>query len=178
MQPVVRLFAVIWYFIYIGIAVYGCFQLREGLEPVNLLVEDSYAIPHYRTLEQYFWHYGASLQVLYYLDCIERCFFWFQIVVNNAPDMRNLADRNRLREMAHEFANTRHSIGDASIQFWLFEMDRYYKSLNDPINILNTTKNFYELTRNFFLAKNTDFWPDDVKWTKFEDGTFGIKAFR
>lgn len=63
MQPVVRFLAILWFFIYMAFAIYGCMQLREGLEPVNLLVEDSYAIPHYRTLEQYFWHYGATVQV-------------------------------------------------------------------------------------------------------------------
>lgn len=64
MQPVVRFLVCLWYIIYLIIAIYGCMQLREGLEPVNLLVEDSYAIPHYKALENYFWHYGASLQVL------------------------------------------------------------------------------------------------------------------
>lgn len=51
------------YFVYVAFAVYGCSQLREGLEPINLLVDDSYAIPHYQVLEKYFWHYGAPLQV-------------------------------------------------------------------------------------------------------------------
>lgn len=64
MQPLVRGLACLWYCIYLGIAIYGCMQLREGLEPVNLLVKDSYAIPHYRALEKYFWHYGATLQVI------------------------------------------------------------------------------------------------------------------
>lgn len=65
MQPVVRALVAIWFIIYCLIAVYGCTQIKEGLEPVNLLVEDSYAIPHYRILEKYFWHYGAPLQVIW-----------------------------------------------------------------------------------------------------------------
>ena len=36
---------------------------QEGLEPINLLVEDSYAIPHYKILQEHFWKYGATLQV-------------------------------------------------------------------------------------------------------------------
>ncbi|TKR92204.1 hypothetical protein L596_006902 [Steinernema carpocapsae] len=40
MQPVVRGLAAIWFLIYVGISIYGCLQLREGLEPVNLLVAD------------------------------------------------------------------------------------------------------------------------------------------
>lgn len=63
MEPVIRGLSIVWFLIYMAIGIYGCMQLREGLEPVNLLVEDSYAIPHYRQLEQYFWHYGPSVQV-------------------------------------------------------------------------------------------------------------------
>lgn len=93
--------------------------------------------------------------------------------------MRNPITRNRLKTMAIEFANTKHSIGEDSIQFWLFEMERYYKNLNDPtIQIINSTENFYALTQNFFLAKNTEYWSDDVKWDKLADETYKIKAFR
>lgn len=63
MEPVVKLIVILWYVIYLTFGIYGCSQIREGLEPVNLLVRDSYAIPHYRVLENYFWHYGATLQV-------------------------------------------------------------------------------------------------------------------
>lgn len=93
--------------------------------------------------------------------------------------MRDPLTRNRLKTMANEFANTKHGIGPNSIQFWLIEMERYYKSLNDPtVLISNSTKSFYDLAWNFFLAKNTEYWPDDVKWDRFADGTYGITAFR
>jgi len=63
MQPLIRGLAIVWFGVYLIFAIYGCTQLREGLEPINLLVRDSYAIPHYRVLEKYFWHYGAIVQV-------------------------------------------------------------------------------------------------------------------
>lgn len=71
MHPIIRIISIIWYFIYLGFGLYGCMQIREGLEPVNLLVEDSYAIPHYKVLEKYFWHYGAHVQV-----CLFLCYFF------------------------------------------------------------------------------------------------------
>lgn len=67
MQPLIRALVVAWFFVYLVFAIYGCTQLREGLEPVNLLVKDSYAIPHYHSLEKYFWQYGASVQVSFFL---------------------------------------------------------------------------------------------------------------
>uniref|UniRef100_A0A914YY29 SSD domain-containing protein n=1 Tax=Panagrolaimus superbus TaxID=310955 RepID=A0A914YY29_9BILA len=64
MQPTVRFMSILWYFVYLTFGIYGCLQLREGLEPINLLVEDSYAVPHYKALEKYFWHYGPTVQVM------------------------------------------------------------------------------------------------------------------
>ncbi|KAI6217302.1 SSD domain-containing protein [Aphelenchoides besseyi] len=159
MQPVIRGLAIVWFIIYMFFAVYGCMQLREGLEPVNLLVDDSYAIPHYRTLEEYFWHYGPSVQ----------------IVVNNAPDFRDPRERLRIKAMAHSFASTKHTIGDESIQFWLLEMERYYEK---EVGLNITDAAFYGLARHYFAAKSTEMWPDDVRWSKLPDGSPYIKSFR
>jgi hypothetical protein len=63
MQPIVRGLVLCWLVIYLSIAIFGCTRLKEGLRPVNLLVDDSYARPHYLALEDYFWKYGAELQV-------------------------------------------------------------------------------------------------------------------
>lgn len=159
MQPMIRALVCVWFLIYMAFSIYGCMQLKEGLEPVNLLVEDSYAIPHYRALEQYFWHYGPSVQ----------------IVVNNAPDLRDPLERERMKAMAHAFATTKHTIGDESVQFWLLEMERYYEK-EVGLNISNPA--FYGLARHYFAAKTTEMWPDDVKWSKLSDGTPYIKSFR
>lgn len=37
--------------------------------------------------------------------------FNFQIVVNNAPDLRDRNERRRVQSMVHAFANTKYSIG-------------------------------------------------------------------
>ncbi|KAE9554031.1 hypothetical protein FO519_002791 [Halicephalobus sp. NKZ332] len=159
MQPAIRILVFLWYCVYVAFAVYGCLQIKEGLEPVNLLVEDSYAVPHYRVLENYFWHYGAAVQ----------------IVVSDAPDLRNPDERKMVHAMTHAFANSRHTIGDESIQFWLTEMDAYYR---DELQINYTDPMFYEAARHFFAAKKTEYWPEDVKWGKMADGSVGIVAFR
>lgn len=83
MQPWIRAIAGLWYLIYLGISIYGCTHLKEGLEPANLLVDDSYATPHYRVLEKHYWHYGASLQ----------------IVVSNPPDLRDPVERINMDKM-------------------------------------------------------------------------------
>uniref|UniRef100_A0AC35TW28 SSD domain-containing protein n=1 Tax=Rhabditophanes sp. KR3021 TaxID=114890 RepID=A0AC35TW28_9BILA len=159
MMPLVRVMSCVWFVVYMAISIYGCLQLREGLEPVNLLVEDSYAIPHYRNLEKFFWHYGAPVQ----------------IVVNNPPDLRNPLERKRIHEMIHDFANTRHTIGDDSVQFWMNEMEKYYKvevdqEMNDDY--------FYSYAQHYIAAKSNEYWPEDIKWKINSDGTANISAFR
>uniref|UniRef100_A0A7E4VFC0 SSD domain-containing protein n=1 Tax=Panagrellus redivivus TaxID=6233 RepID=A0A7E4VFC0_PANRE len=159
MQPVIRCLSILWFGVYLAIAIFGCLQLREGLEPVNLLVQDSYAIPHYRVLEKYFWHYGATVQ----------------IVVNNAPDLRNPEERKMVMSMVHSFANSKHTIGDDSIQFWLKEMNRYY---DNELEVKYTDPMFYEAARHYFAAKKNEYWPEDVKWGRMRDGSYGITSFR
>uniref|UniRef100_A0AAF5PZN4 SSD domain-containing protein n=1 Tax=Wuchereria bancrofti TaxID=6293 RepID=A0AAF5PZN4_WUCBA len=159
MNPVVKILVVMWFFIYIGLSVYGCLHLREGLEPINLLVQDSYAIPHYRYLEKYFWNYGAPLQ----------------IVVNNAPDLRDRSERRRVQSMVHAFANTKYSIGDDSIQFWLKEMEIYYKKELE-MNIVDSE--IYGMAEHFFSAKSQDVWSEDVIWETNEQGLYSIRSFR
>ena len=80
-----RAVVLIWFVIYLSVGIYGCINLREGLKPTNLLVSDSYAIPHYQALEQYFWPYGPEVQV----------------VINNAPDLSDPIERRNLEAVVH-----------------------------------------------------------------------------
>uniref|UniRef100_A0A1I7ZA38 SSD domain-containing protein n=1 Tax=Steinernema glaseri TaxID=37863 RepID=A0A1I7ZA38_9BILA len=160
-DPVVRGLVAVWFCIYLGFGIYGCTQIREGLEPVNLLVADSYAIPHYRTLEEYFWHYGSTVQV----------------VVNNPPDLRDPVERQRVEQMVHEFANTDHSMGDEAVQFWLKEMRLYYEHQADDTQLLLDTQ-IFSLAEHFFGVKPNDRWEHDVVWGEMKDGSKGVTAFR
>ena len=76
-----------------------------------------------------------------------------QIVVNDAPDLRDPNERARMRAMAHSFSSTRHTIGDDSLQFWLLEMERYYAS---DLNLTITDSAFYGMARHYFAAKSTE----------------------
>ncbi|KJH53331.1 patched family protein [Dictyocaulus viviparus] len=159
MQPAVKVLAGIWYCIYVGFAIYGCMQLREGLEPVNLLVDDSYAKPHYVCLEKYFWHYGATLQ----------------IVVSNAPNLTDPYERGRIEEMVSTFANAPHAIGNQSIQFWMNEMIRYYHT---ELNTTIRNDAFYEMAARYLYTHDTEPWMGDVKWTVDKHNKPYIYAFR
>ncbi|PIO61678.1 patched family protein, partial [Teladorsagia circumcincta] len=159
MQPAIKALAAMWYCIYVGFAIYGCFHLREGLEPVNLLVDDSYAKPHYLSLERHFWHYGATLQ----------------IVVSRAPDLRVREERSKIKSMVSSFANAQHAIGDQSVQFWMQEMERYYRT---ELNTTIKDEAFYEMASHFLYTHDADPWMEDVKWALDERERPYISAFR
>ncbi|GMT27500.1 hypothetical protein PFISCL1PPCAC_18797, partial [Pristionchus fissidentatus] len=157
-QPALRILAAVWYFVYVVISIIGCMNLREGLEPVNLLVEDSYAIPHYRILEKYFWQYGAPLQ----------------IVVNNAPDLRDPSERRRITAMTHTFASTKHSVGDEGVESWFEEMERFYNLHGVTIG----SKDFYALAERFVFSSKNSPWIGDTVWGTEPNGTRVVTSFR
>uniref|UniRef100_A0A158PCB7 SSD domain-containing protein n=1 Tax=Angiostrongylus cantonensis TaxID=6313 RepID=A0A158PCB7_ANGCA len=150
MNNVVRAITVGWYLIYLFFAYYGVTQIKEGLEPTNLLVQDSYAIPHYKLLQKYFWKYGAILQV----------------VVNNAPDLRNATSRDRIHAMVGDFATTRHSIGKDSVQFWLYEMESYY---HDSLDMKIIDDAFYSMLKHWLASKHNNPWVEDLYWDDTQD---------
>lgn len=161
MHPVVRGIAMVWFVIYLLGASYGCSRIKEGLEPINLLVKDSYAIPHYHLLEKYFWKYGQQVQ----------------IVVNNAPDLRNRTSRDRVHAMVLDFATSKHAIGMESVQFWLFEMERYYQQ---ELQVQIIDSSFYGLLQHFLASKTNNPLAEDIYWGQMpneENGTM-VQSFR
>lgn len=98
-----------------------------------------------------------------------------KVVVNNAPDLRNPIERQKIKAVTHAFASTPHTIGDESIQFWMLEMERYYKQ---ELGLNMSDSAFYGLARHYFAAKKTEFWANDIKWSTLPDGSPYIKAFR
>jgi hypothetical protein len=80
--------------------------------------------------------------------------------------------------MVHAFANNKHTIGDGSVQFWMSEMEDFYRTEMQTTLPNATNDAFYALARYFFFSRPTEYWPQDVKWARFPDGTFGIQSFR
>ncbi|KJH51825.1 patched family protein [Dictyocaulus viviparus] len=160
MNDVVRFIVMCWYMIYLFFAYTGVTQIKEGLEPINLLVEDSYAIPHYKLLQKYFWMYGATLQV----------------VVNNAPDLRNATSRRRIHSMVEDFAETRHSMGKSAVQFWMYEMESYY---HDSLQMEIVDDAFLSMLRHWLASKHSNPWAEDLYWDDDkQNGDAAVKSFR
>ncbi|NXD60505.1 PTHD3 protein, partial [Corvus moneduloides] len=60
----IKLLVVLLYGAYLGGSVYGCTQIREGIDLRNLANDDSYVIPYYDDDEKYFSTYGPRVMVV------------------------------------------------------------------------------------------------------------------
>ncbi|XP_056321663.1 patched domain-containing protein 3 [Danio aesculapii] len=58
-----KAFVVLIYFIYIGVSIYGCLQLKEGIDLKNLALDDSYIIQYYDAENAYFRYYGPNVML-------------------------------------------------------------------------------------------------------------------
>ncbi|CEF69120.1 Sterol-sensing domain and Patched family-containing protein [Strongyloides ratti] len=156
----VRIFALILYIGYIYISIYGCLDIKEGLEPVNLLVKDSYAVPHYKTYENNFLKYGQIVQ----------------IAIVNPPDLRIKRNRDEIRKIAREFANSRYGAGNVSIQLWMDEVEYF---LNSEIDKKEYNDDLYYIyTMNHFLSHPTSRFSEDIRWVADSKDGMTIDSFR
>lgn len=60
----IKLLMVLLYGAYLGGSIYGCTQIREGIDLRNLANDDSYVIPYYDDDEKYFSTYGPRVMVV------------------------------------------------------------------------------------------------------------------
>ena len=66
-------------------------------------------------------------------------------------------------------------VGDESVQFWLQEMEVYYKK---ELGLEIVDSSFYEMAEHFMNTKRHDKWSEDVVWERSSDGIKRIKSFR
>ncbi|XP_035175195.1 patched domain-containing protein 3 [Oxyura jamaicensis] len=59
-----KLVVVLLYGAYLGGSIYGCTQIREGIDLRNLASDDSYVIPYYDDDDKYFSEYGPRVMVV------------------------------------------------------------------------------------------------------------------
>lgn len=60
----IKLLVVLLYGAYLGGSIYGCSQMREGIDLRNLASDDSYVIPYYDDNNKYFLAYGLRVMVV------------------------------------------------------------------------------------------------------------------
>ncbi|CAD5218991.1 unnamed protein product [Bursaphelenchus okinawaensis] len=164
-----KVYVFIAYLIYIGVAVYGVSEIREGLNPKNLVRSSFYLSDFYELIDQTFWLEGLQVQV----------------VVNNPPNLFDESDRHEFHRLVSSFEDTENTMNhNATMIFW----DAYEKHLEEDftdhkISKPNSTEEYYIRMRDWLLtAGGRNLWEVNMQWASDNESDpinyYNLKAFR
>ncbi|XP_018596561.2 patched domain-containing protein 3-like [Scleropages formosus] len=63
-KPWTVFFVVLLYAGYLSVSIYGCFQIKEGIDLRNLAADDSYVVNYYNDEKEYFTEYGPNVMIV------------------------------------------------------------------------------------------------------------------
>ncbi|XP_029102304.1 patched domain-containing protein 3 [Scleropages formosus] len=63
-QPWAKVFVILLYAMYLTTSIYGCFQIKEGIDLRNLAADDSYVVRYYNDEKEFFSEYGPNIMVV------------------------------------------------------------------------------------------------------------------
>ncbi|XP_029102002.1 patched domain-containing protein 3-like [Scleropages formosus] len=63
-KPWTVFFVVLLYAGYLSVSIYGCFQIKEGIDIKNLAPDDSYVVNYYNDDKEYFTEYGPNVMIV------------------------------------------------------------------------------------------------------------------
>uniref|UniRef100_A0A8D2NTS1 Patched domain-containing protein 3 n=1 Tax=Zosterops lateralis melanops TaxID=1220523 RepID=A0A8D2NTS1_ZOSLA len=152
----VKLLMVLLYGAYLGGSIYGCTQIREGIDLRNLASDDSYVIPYYDDDEKYFSTYGPRVMV----------------VITESVDYWNESVRLGIESCAQNLENISYVDKNYS-ESWL----RVYTELakNVSININNKTDFLNGLTTLFEFVPSFE-WDINRTQDEIEASRFFIQT--
>lgn len=157
--------AVLLYVVYLTLAIYGCLNIKEGLDPKFLVKDSFYLSNFYKLIDETFWYEGLQMQV----------------VVSSPPDLFNTSTRSELDGMMRDFENTKYTMNHNATMFWLnayelhLEREKHDLNIEKPVN----SSEWYHRCRDWLLvAGGRRLWEKDMVWGQKEEDFYTLKAFR
>uniref|UniRef100_A0A0N4ZGA0 SSD domain-containing protein n=1 Tax=Parastrongyloides trichosuri TaxID=131310 RepID=A0A0N4ZGA0_PARTI len=134
LHPLIKTTILFLFVCYLILAIYGCFNIKMGLEPNDLLPENSYGKRTLKMAEKYFSDYGSSLHVwMYNLSHVD-------------------FGRNKIwNVLEKEIELYEHTEFTGSSDSWL----RMFLEFVKNSGLLITDENFVYLLKNVFLSQPT-----------------------
>ncbi|UYV66138.1 daf-6 [Cordylochernes scorpioides] len=108
-KPVFKVFVIVCFVLYLSVALYGCTQVKEGLETYNLFGSNSYAVEFFTHVREYFTKYPYRIQV----------------VVNRTIDYSNPEEQEKIEAMLKDFESTPYTAGSVMSESWLRAFHRF-----------------------------------------------------
>ncbi|KAL3120578.1 hypothetical protein niasHT_007870 [Heterodera trifolii] len=148
-----KLYVLLCYVLFLLFSLLGIWQMREGLNPKNLIRPSFYLTDFYELIDETFWKEGLQLQVL----------------VSDPPDLFNQTERKRLDEMVAAFEDTKFTMRHNATMFWLnaFETQMEEERRTQNISLPKTSDEWYERCREWILvAGGRRLWELDMDWAE------------
>uniref|UniRef100_A0A915K0D5 SSD domain-containing protein n=1 Tax=Romanomermis culicivorax TaxID=13658 RepID=A0A915K0D5_ROMCU len=162
MHPTSQIGILCGYLLYLGLAIYGALNARQGLEPIRLLMPQSYAVKYYHRLEEYFWHSGAQAQIMF----------------KKAGDLSDAENRRRIMNIMGDFATNNHSLGPNGLDFWLTAFEAFLQNYDGQKLHSLTNKNDFFRNVDYFLSMDEfSVYRKDIYWAN-ETAKNEILGFR
>ena len=114
-----KIVVLIFWFAYLGVAIWGCIRIDQGLQLKNLAPDDSYVVDFYDQDDLHFTKYGFNVQVIVHsvIDSPDK-----------ADDIENLLDKLEATDYFHDSALT---------ESWLRDYKKYAKDNSITISYNN-----------------------------------------
>ena len=140
-KPWTKVGVVLLYVGYVTLAVYGCFQVQEGIEMSNLAADDSYVNKYYADERRYFSGYGPTVMVM----------------VRGEYPYWEEPKRTALRSCLNEFTELSFVSKDVNMS-WLDIYEDYSRlapfSLNNKTTFMSNLPTFFTLVPELSLDVN------------------------
>nr|XP_004653462.2 patched domain-containing protein 3 [Jaculus jaculus] len=142
----VKFLVVLLYISYLISSIYGCYQVKEGLDLRNLASDDSYIIPYFNTEEEFFSYYGPRVMV----------------IVSESVDYWDEDIRQKLEKCMITFEENGY-VDKNLTRFWL---QAYLQYLNNSGNDPNNKNTFMNNISGFLSI--FPFFTYDINFSSYE----------
>lgn len=162
-KPWVKIMVVLCFMVYLAIGVWGCLQVREGLERHKLSRSDSYSVTFYEREDMYFRKYAYRIQV----------------VVNATLDYSDPKVQKQIEDMLQKFESSPYVSGPALTESWLRAFNKFANDSRTSflLQSFNKTdsKDFMHILDVFFNYPLLQMFKQDVLFNEDKTAIVGTR---
>ncbi|XP_037089285.1 patched domain-containing protein 3-like [Pollicipes pollicipes] len=143
--PAIKAFVIMVFLVYLGVAIWGCTMVKEGLERRRLSKDNSYSVQFYDVEDKYFREHPYRVQII-----VEGELNYFDPVV-----------QEQVETLMQTFENSSYVEGDFYTESWLREWTVFVTTSHDILNINVTSYgSWLDSLKTIFLNDASQFSRD------------------
>ena len=148
MKPISKVLAYLLFFVYLAGAIYGCFQIIEGLELKTLAGEGSPTNKFFDYNTEYFSKYGPSMYV----------------VINETLDYSDPAVQSDLEDIVQDFESSEYLEDEYLTEFWLSDYLAFLSTYPDLTDDMKREQFMSILVDNFLEVPQFERYRLDINF--------------